>query len=388
MRAPGRGRGPWGLRAPGATIAILLCLRGSAGEEGGAGVPMILDHPEPAQGGAAGAPLALGQGKDRMTELLHWALEHSDPEKIKEAMHKYQEGNLTFKDVYGQDVIDALFMDEANEMELAIAQIQDFRNASVSDSDLEAALEQLQEFVDQVDNAGNLHGMGGLQPLLDLSLDAASSRGLQVRALALWTLGIALQNNPPVQEHLMSINGLPALLSQLDHCGTPAADVYFCGKLIYAVSGFVRNSGQIQADADRLGLFAWLLMSGVSHSSAAIAKKALALLDSVLAQTELRILDDLPSQQGAVGASLLGRIQEGDPDMAEKALRLLNRLLSLRPMLFADGFRSQLDAAVRKTVVACEQRPEQDVAVCEGLTGLSQHADLVLAARDASDEEL
>jgi len=87
---------------------------------------------------------------------------------LKELMQKYQDNNLTIKDVYGQDVLDALFVNEASIMQDSIKQVSSFSNESVPDEELEGALATLRDLVEQVDNAGNLHRMGGLRPLLDL----------------------------------------------------------------------------------------------------------------------------------------------------------------------------------------------------------------------------
>merc|ERR1719218_520077 len=170
-----------------------------------------------------------------------------------------------------------------------VTQVGSFANASITDDDLEGALERLEELVEQVDNAGNLHRMGGLKPLLDLGvaglLVGDVRRSESVRSLALWTLGVAVQNNPPVQADLVDIGGLPSLLQRLPLCAgpsqkpadmkdPPAGDEY-CSKLLFAISGLVKNNQTIQASADTHGLFDWLLDFGISHSSASIAKKSL-----------------------------------------------------------------------------------------------------------------
>lgn len=67
-----------------------------------------------------------------MTEMLHWAIEHSDPDRIKELMEKYKETNLTIKDVYGQDVLDAMFADEELRYRCNhVKQMQKLRKSSV-----------------------------------------------------------------------------------------------------------------------------------------------------------------------------------------------------------------------------------------------------------------
>lgn len=370
---------------------------------------MVLPPDSPTSDGANPGARTLGEAlgrkkaKDPMQELLHWGIENSDPERLKDVMQKYKDSNLTLKDVYGQDFVDALFVDEAGVMKKAAAKISDFQNASLTDDELERALYDLQEMVEQIDNAGNLHNMGGLSPLLELAT-GGGARSSSIQALALWTLGVAVQNNEPVQEDLVSLQGIERLVARLPLCGGGGAlkeeevAPEYCGKLIFAIGGLVRNSAKLQADASELGLFDWLMDAGTHQSSAAVVKKVLGLLDTVLAQSpDLPFLDNLPARKDSLEAALLtlargftvsAKGDGGDVDLSEKALRVVNRLLSLRPMLFGDAFRPALLGAARSAVEQCEHDRGAGDEVCEGLSGLLGHADLALAARDVTDEEL
>eukprot|EP00440_Ansanella_granifera_P011401 gb/GFBE01012369.1/.p1 GENE.gb/GFBE01012369.1/~~gb/GFBE01012369.1/.p1 ORF type:complete len:378 (+),score=101.27 gb/GFBE01012369.1/:1-1134(+) len=337
-----------------------------------------------------------GKKKDPMNELLHWAIEHSDPEKLKELMHKYKENNLTLKDVYDQEVIDAMFKSEADVMIQQIAVIKDFRNASLEEGYLQAALEELEENLHQIDNAGNLHGMGGMRPLLELAM--SEERSDETRSLALWCLGAAVQNNGPVQRELFELGGLKQLAERLPDCGgaadSKAASAQFCGKLLFTLSGLVKNDAMLQAEADSLGVTDWLLDVGAHHAKPAIVKKALGSLDIILAQnSELAFLDRLPKKREAVSSMLLARVKGADGadldiDTAEKALALTNRVLSLRPLLFPANFRQALAAASSATCRRCEDQMGAGDELCADLKELADQADRVLAAQQISDEEL
>lgn len=345
-----------------------------------------------------GAPPELGRqpGGQAMQDLLNWGIEHSDPEKLKAMMEKYKDGNLTIKDVYGKDVMDALFVNENSVMGDMIAQIADFANTSIPDEDLHDSISILQDFIGQVDNAGNLHGMGGLKPLLDLGATVPFKRSDSVRTIALWTLGVAVQNNPPVQTDMMDLGGLALLLDRLPLCTgasmEPQVSNEYCGKLIFAISGLVKNNATIQTDADTKGLFTWLLDKGIAHPSRGIAKKSTGLLDIALSQNpNLSFLNSLPARQDAVAKSLLAHLHGGpdfDIDVAEKALRLVNRLLTSRPMLFGSSFRSEFSEAVASATKSCELAHGVGDELCEGLGGLAKHSDLALAVRELSDDEL
>lgn len=345
-----------------------------------------------------GAPPELGRqkGGQAMQDLLNWGIKHSDPEKLKAMMEKYKDGNLTIKDVYGQDVMDALFVNEGSVMKDMIAQIADFTNTSIPDEDLHDAISILQDLIEQVDNAGNLHRMGGLKPLLDLGATVPLKRSDSVRTIALWTLGVAVQNNPPVQTDVIDIGGLALLLDRLPFCTgdntEQVASNEYCGKLLFAISGLVKNNVTIQADADAQGLFSWLLDKGIAHPSRGIAKKSAGLLDIALSQSpNLPFLNSLPAKQDAVAKSLLAHLHSGtdfDIDAAEKALRLVNRLLTSRPMLFSPSFRSEFSEAVASATKSCELAQGAGDELCEGLSGLAKHSDLALAVRELSDDEL
>jgi len=346
-----------------------------------------------------------------MEDLLHWAVEHSDPDKLKEVMQKYRDSNLTLKDVYGQEVLDALFYDEYEIVRGKISTIADFRNTSLSDEQLSDALAELEGFVEQIDNAGNLHKMGGLAPLVELALavEDGARRSEEVRAQGLLVLGIAVQNNPSVQEDLFGLEGLQRLAGRLPHCGGGAALISlrqseampseggaFCGKLLYTLSGLVKNNQTIQRAANHIGLFDWILRVGVPHSSLATAKKSMALLDTVLAQNpELPFLANVPAAlQAEVATALLGHVRglaslgAGDLDAAEKSLQLVARLLAVRPMLFSEGFRIELASAASGAKAGCETSFGVGDELCETLASLASQCDAILSARSVRDDEL
>ena len=164
---------------------------------------------------------------------------------------------------------------------------------------LEAALEELEELLHQVDHvkisvrgaykyeigapeAGNLNRMGGMRPLLASSLafldpnhglGAGSQHRAQrggpgapfgfenirsqeaIRSLALWALGVAVQNNAPVQEELHGLQGLTRLAERLRRGGGEA----FEGKLLFCLSGLLKNAVAYQLEAEQLGVNDWMM---------------------------------------------------------------------------------------------------------------------------------
>merc|ERR1719253_771499 len=101
------------------------------------------------------------------------------------------------------------------------------------------------------------------------------------------------------------------------------------------------------------------------------------LLDIALSQSpDLQVLNGLPAKQHVLAASLLAHIHSSqsspDTDAAEKALRLVNRLLSLRPMLFESSFRSDFTEAVARITKECEHVHGVGDELCVGFSGLAQ----------------
>lgn len=362
------------------------------------------DAPAIVDGTASASPHAsigsMGGKKDAMTELLHWSLENSDPDKVKEVMEKYKDKNLTIKDVYGQDMLDALFVDEGGIMKESISQIADYQNESLSDDDLMGALNRLQEQVEQVDNAGNLHKMGGLRPLLELA--TSSKRKYKVQTLALWTLGVAVQNNEPVQDDLMSIDGLTQLSEKMPMCNgalpdrspqklSPTVESTYCTKLFFAVSALVKNRPEIQMAADRLDVFGELSESLLHYTPMAVTKKALGILETVLAQNpELPFLDRLAARQEEFGDALVGYVHGGqiggvNLGLAELAVQVIHRILTLRPMLFSQN-RQQIQKAGVMAMAKCKKLADDDI--CRAMSEMLAEIDSMLTAHEVADGDL
>mmetsp|Transcript_60015 Transcript_60015/g.140256 ORF Transcript_60015/g.140256 Transcript_60015/m.140256 type:complete len:370 (+) Transcript_60015:61-1170(+) len=332
------------------------------------GMPMV---PVTAEQDAEPPHQELGGSKDPMSELLHWAIEHSDPEVMKNLTERYKEQNLTIQDVYGQEVIDAFFKNEGDVMSEQIAVIQDFRNSSVPESHLRAAMEELEELLHQIDHAGNLRRMGGMQPLLDLAL--GDEREEETRTLALWALGVAVQNNAPAQKDLHELGGLQSLAAQLQLCRGAEAEgpsPPYCAKLLFALSGLLKNAPYLQLAADGLGVSDWMIQVGAEYPSAAVVKKALGYLDILLAQNpEVPFLDRAAETSQAVVATLLKLVAGSDTldvDASEKALAVFSRLIALRPDAFG-RFAQALEEAARSARRRCEQSLGQGEEVCLAL---------------------
>lgn len=350
------------------------------------------------------APTSSGSGGDsrankEMQDLLHWAINNSDPELLKTRVAEMREANSSLAEMYGQDVLDALFFDESSVLQQLVGAIRGFHNVTVTDDEVVEHLEVLRDLVEQIDNAANLHVMGGLVPLFEMS--TSMDRGNQVRTEAIWSLGVAVSNNPDVQNDLIRLGALETWAKRLsttapEGCslavqeGDANANGFeFCNKLLFALSALMRNNETIQNTADELGILDWMADKGLQHASAKVSKKAMGILDIIVAQNpKLPFLDRLISRQDAMGDSLLKSVRGTDVDAVEKALKVLQRLLSLRPFLFGDGFRNEVANGVQSAIGTCEKQYGVGDEICQGLDGMGKHLDLTFAARDIDESEL
>ena len=120
----------------------------------------------------------------------------------------------------------------------------------VSLDDKMVAFDNFEQLIENLDNANNLGPLGLWTPLLGCLADARS----EMRTMAAWCVGTAVQNNEPSQERLLAMNGIPPL-------ARIAADkdegMKVRRKAIYALSSACRNyqpaMDVLTAELEKLG---------------------------------------------------------------------------------------------------------------------------------------
>lgn len=95
------------------------------------------------------------------------------------------------------------------------------------------AFDNLEQLIESIDNANNLEPLGLWTPLLK-HLDNTEA---DLRRMAAWCIGTAVQNNPKSQERFLAVNGIPKLCS----VALNDSDRTVRKKAIYALSSEVRN---------------------------------------------------------------------------------------------------------------------------------------------------
>lgn len=95
------------------------------------------------------------------------------------------------------------------------------------------AFDNLEQLIENLDNANNMENLGLWTPLIErLENDEA-----EIRCMAAWCVGTAVQNNEKAQERLLVLGGIPKLTNLI--LNDP--DQLVRKKSVYALSSEIRN---------------------------------------------------------------------------------------------------------------------------------------------------
>ncbi|KAF3449161.1 hypothetical protein FNV43_RR09889 [Rhamnella rubrinervis] len=163
--------------------------------------------------------------------LLKWSLAHSDgtqpPRNLSEEDRRWFMEAMQAQSV---DVVRRM-----KEITLVMQTPEEVLEAQgVSAADIEDMLDELQEHVESIDMANDLHSIGGLVPLLGYLKNTHSN----IRAKAADVVTTIVQNNPRSQQLVMEANGLEPLLSNF----TSDPDVTVRTKALGAISSLIRHN--------------------------------------------------------------------------------------------------------------------------------------------------
>ena len=164
-------RRPW----KASLLALLLCAsligaaRGSVGEDDDANASLV---------GGDGATFAEEEDPERLKSLLNWAIEHSDPDKLKK-LARDRGGGVEWSEGVSETVREvASGPSEADLMREALVVLADSR----ARAERERALDVLEDLVTQIDNAGDFLKLGGLAALLgEIRREGGEDEGSVVR---------------------------------------------------------------------------------------------------------------------------------------------------------------------------------------------------------------
>ncbi|CAK42224.1 uncharacterized protein An15g00550 [Aspergillus niger] len=120
-----------------------------------------------------------------------------------------------------------------SEADLMKAAMEALRSDEVDLENKLIAFDNFEQLIESIDNANNLEPLGLWTPLVEL-LDHKEP---DMRRMAAWCIGTAVQNNEKAQDKLIVLNALPKLVSLATADTTPVVRK----KAVYAISSAVRN---------------------------------------------------------------------------------------------------------------------------------------------------
>jgi hsp70-interacting protein len=177
-----------------------------------------------------------------MNELLKWSIENSavptadgrDNSNLSTATPPppQQQGSNRTPDLEALNVL--LGGPSDAELMQASMSVITSNDTEVSLDDKLVAFDNLEQLVEQIDNANNLGNLGLWSPLLSM----LESEEAELRKMAAWCAGTAVQNNAPCQERLLALGGIPKLAAL---ASGEAEKPEVRRKAVYALSSAVRN---------------------------------------------------------------------------------------------------------------------------------------------------
>ncbi|KAL7248364.1 hypothetical protein ACSBR2_003142 [Camellia fascicularis] len=248
--------------------------------------------------------------------LLKWSLAHSDGTRPPRNLS--EEDRRWFMEAMQAQTVDVIKRMKDITLVMQTPE-QVLESQGVTAADIEDMLDELQEHVEAIDMANDLHSIGGLVPLLGYLKNSHAN----IRAKAADVVTTIVQNNPRSQQLVIDANGLEPLLSNF----TSDPDVTARTKALGAISSLIRHN--------KPGIAAFRLANGyaglrdaLSSENVRFQRKALNLIHYLLHEnwsdcyvvTELgfpRIMMHLASSE--------------DAEVREAALRGLLELARDRP---------------------------------------------------------
>ncbi|KAL2502933.1 Fes1A [Forsythia ovata] len=248
--------------------------------------------------------------------LLKWSLAHSDgtgsSRKLSEDDRKW------FMEAMQSQTVDVV--KRMKEITLVMqTPEQVLESHGVTPQDIGDMLDELQEHVESIDMANDLHSIGGLVPLLGYLKNSHAN----IRQKAAEVLTTIVQNNPRGQQLVMEANGLEQLLSNF----TLDPDVVVRTKALGAISSLIRHN-KPGISAFRLANGYAALKDALSSEDVRFQRKALNLIPYLLNEnrSDCGIVTELGFPH-----ILMHLASSEDADVREAALRGLLELAQDSP---------------------------------------------------------
>lgn len=162
-----------------------------------------------------------------LNSLLKWGVENSDSSRQPDQPAREPRG-------LSADALRALMggPSDADLMKEAMSIIVSSDPEVTHDAKM-TAFDNFEQLVESIDNANNMELLGLWSPLIS-QLDSPVA---DLRRMAAWCLGTAVQNNTKAQERLLAVNGI----DKLCQIALDDVDQAVRRKAVYALSSGIRN---------------------------------------------------------------------------------------------------------------------------------------------------
>ncbi|XP_034694571.1 hsp70-binding protein 1 [Vitis riparia] len=254
--------------------------------------------------------------------LLKWSLAHSDgtrpPRNLSEEERKWFMEAMQAQSV---DVVKRM-----KEITLVMQTPEQVLEAQgVTSADIEDMLDELQEHVESIDMANDLHSIGGLVPLLGYLKNSHSG----IRAKAAEVITTIVQNNPRSQQLVMEANGFEPLLFNF----TSDPDITVRTKALGAIASLIRHNKPGIA-AFRLANGYAALRDALGSESVRFQRKALNLIHYLLHEnsSDCNVVSELGFPR-----IMMHLASSDDSEVREAALRGLLELAQDKTSGGSDG---------------------------------------------------
>lgn len=160
------------------------------------------------------------------SSLFHWAIEHSSPNNVSSPSNSSTATDVsstttpstttTTPQPIDKKWLDAMLRTDASKMK-ALIDIFNSKESPIEEKLI--VLQELEFFVQNIDNANDLHhsSVNALVPILNAlernedNMERFGSHFKDVRMRCAWILATALQNNPKLKQQVMELNGIVIL---------------------------------------------------------------------------------------------------------------------------------------------------------------------------------
>ncbi|KAF3311148.1 hypothetical protein TWF173_008599 [Orbilia oligospora] len=159
-----------------------------------------------------------------MEKVLAWSVAASAPE---------QEGEDRQLPRLDQDALAQLLMGGKSDADMMIEAMQCITDPTATLENREIAFDNFEQLVENLDNANNMENLKLWDPLVR-QLQAVDK---EMKFMAAWCIGTAVQNNEKSQDQFHKTEGVEKLIHLALNDSAP--DVR--SKALYAISSFVRN---------------------------------------------------------------------------------------------------------------------------------------------------